>query len=177
MTRGSPLLLGAAVILLAAATASPLDRMSGRYDRHFKNGTVFGEVYYSDDILEIVPLDRRRAYFRARTNFSNGHSCSIHGVTHVEGSELVYRATSGTFTTGARCEMRLRIVGDSIDLVDANQACRQLCGARGGYEGPPEFRLRTRRPIRYLGRLRRSPQYLEALREDELRRRSQRRGI
>lgn len=148
------------VTLAAATQASLLDRLAGRYNYHFKNGTVFGETYHSDDVLEIVRLDRRRAYFRAKLNFFNGHSCAIRGVAHLEGNALVHRGTDS-------CVMRLRQVGDGLDLDDAGGSCQQTCGVRGTYMGNgPEFRLSSRRPIRYLPRLRASREYREAIAED-----------
>ena len=146
--------------LAAATQASLVDRLAGRYNHHFRNGTVFGETYRSDDVLEIVRLDRRRAYFRAKVNFFNGHSCAIWGVAHLEGNALVYRGTD-------RCVMRLRQVGTGLDLDDAGGSCQQTCGVRGTYRGEgPEFRLSSRRPISYLPRLRASREYRDAIAED-----------
>jgi hypothetical protein len=155
------------VTLAAATQASLVDRLAGRYNHHFTNGTVFGESYPSDDVLEIVRLDRRRAYFRARVNFFNGHSCAIRGVAHLEGNALVYRGTDAPFSAGSRCVMRFRPVGGGLDLDDGGGSCQQTCGARGTYMGNgPEFAMSSRRPIAYLARLRASREYRDAIAED-----------
>ena len=164
------LCVAAGLLLGAAGASSPIDRMAGRYDSHRQSGDTFGYRYFVDDALEIVPLDRRRAYFRARLNFANHHSCAIWGVAHVEARELVYRTIRYPVAGSRNCEMRIRVAGNGLDLVDVHQSCAPAhCGVRGSFNHRnPEFQLRSRRPIRYLGRLRRSPEYAEALREDDV---------
>jgi hypothetical protein len=137
--------------------------IAGRYGRHFLDATVDGQNYGADDVLEIVKLDPRRAYIRARVNFYNGHECTIFGIAHVEGGELVYRDPKPYFN-GTRCILHVRKTGGGVRLEDSN-SCRADCGARGSLNGV-DFDRRSRRPITYMERLKRSSEYRDALAED-----------
>src|SRR5436190_18737451 len=85
-------LVAAAGSPTAAADGNPRpDQLAGVYKRSFANGTVDGDKYTSEDVLEIVPVGPRTAYVRARLQFYNGHSCSMYGIARAEGPRLVYR--------------------------------------------------------------------------------------
>ena len=141
--------------------------MAGVYKTHFKNGLVDGETYISKNILEIVPYSPRAAYFRIHLEFYNGHECAISGIAEATADALVYHGERDY--TGAPCILTLRRGQDGIHISEAeNGACRnQTCGARGGYgyktDGAADFPLASRREIRYLPRLLKSDQYLEAV--------------
>lgn len=163
------MICGFAVILLSAASAGAAQRavldpatIEGVYKRQFPNALVSGETYTSEDILEIVRLDQKRAYVRAHVEGGNGHSCSIWGVARVEGPALVYRRPS-IFPEGAICTFKVKRVRNRIELSD-DYSCRDSCGARAVYEGVG-FEASSRRPIRYMSRLKASRQYREALAE------------
>ena len=47
-----------ALAAIAAAPASPVTALAGRYSKHFQNGFVDGSRYWSDDVVEIVPVAR-----------------------------------------------------------------------------------------------------------------------
>ncbi|HEX4737176.1 MAG TPA: hypothetical protein VH331_06420 [Allosphingosinicella sp.] len=152
---------------LASAAAGPAAfdpaRIAGRYSHHFLNGLVDGSKYWSDDVLEIVPLDSRRAYFRAELQFYNGHQCSIFGVARAEPGGLVYREPEAN-TDGGRCVLHIRETRTGVRLAD-DQSCRDHCGARGSLNGD-DFDRKSRRPITYLDRLKGSSEYRDALAED-----------
>jgi hypothetical protein len=153
------------VVVLIGAAAAAFDpaRIAGRYGRHFQNGRVDGSSYGVDDVLEIVKLDRDRAYFRARVNFYNGHLCAISGIAHAEPGGLVYHAAS-TSLPNDPCALRLSERRTKVRLDDAG-SCHSFCGARGSLNGV-EFDRESRRPIPYLARLKASPQFRQALAEE-----------
>lgn len=74
------LLLGLTLATVAAVPASPVTLLAGRYSKHFQNGFIDGSKYWSDDVVEIVPVDATHAYVRADLQFYNGHQCSIAGI-------------------------------------------------------------------------------------------------
>jgi hypothetical protein len=154
-------------VAFAAVAAGPAAfdpaRIAGRYSHHFLNGLVDGSHYWSDDVLEIVPLDPQRAYFRAELQFYNGHSCSIFGVAHAEAGGLVYREPQANMD-GGHCVLHIRETATGVRLED-DQSCHDHCGARGTLNGD-DFDRKGRRPITYMDRLKRSSEYRDALAED-----------
>lgn len=165
--RGAGVLAAAALMLTTAAAApDPVQALSGRYGVHFRNGNVDGAEFWSDDVVEIVPLDAAHAYFRVRLSFFNGHSCAIRGVAEPRGTALDYQAPARSGLAG--CHMTLSRKGAWLNLDDHDGSCSASCGARGGYAagGLP---WKSRRPITYLSRLKASPEYREALTEAGLR--------
>jgi hypothetical protein len=58
---GAAVTLALATSGLAADTGRPLSGMEGRYSYRFPNGMVTGERFTSENVLEIVRLDPRRA--------------------------------------------------------------------------------------------------------------------
>jgi hypothetical protein len=124
--------VSAAIGLLAAAMPqSPLLRLAGRYTHRFKNGDIDGGRYYSIDVVEIFPLDRRRALVSLELNFFNGHSCAVFGEARLEGSALVYRDKSDLRPDEAECSLKLW--RDRADLRwEDDGTCQFHCGSRGG---------------------------------------------
>ncbi|HEY1606469.1 MAG TPA: hypothetical protein VGF77_12825 [Allosphingosinicella sp.] len=151
---------------LAAAATGPAafdpGRIAGRYGHHFRNGLVDGSHYWSDDVLEIVRLDPRRAYVRAELQYYNGHQCSISGIAHAEGGGLVYREREPN--ADGHCVLRIGETKAGVRLVD-DHSCQDHCGARGSLNGI-DFDRRSRRPIAYMDRLKRSSDYRDALAEE-----------
>lgn len=147
----------------SALKAQPRDPASiaGVYKTQFKNGLVSGETYTSENILEIVRLSPNAAYVRAHLEFYNGHLCAIHGVARDEGPELVYRTPSLSEPGAKPCTLRLAIKGKALSLAD-NGSCSDFCGARGGFDGVT-FSTASRRPIRYMTRLKASREFKDAV--------------
>jgi hypothetical protein len=162
--KAAMLPLALLAVALPAATAAPLDpaTIAGQYIAHHPNGDISGASYFTDDVLEIVPTKPGAAYVRLQSYFYNGHQCSLSGIAHVEGPRLVYRPK-----VQPGCTFGIRRNGASIALEDGDGQCRAYyCGARGGLDDPTSFAAKTRKPIRYMARLKASSEYRDALKED-----------
>jgi len=132
-----------------------LDSVKGVYRHRFENGDVEGRKFPGEDILEIVPLSPKTAYFRLHLDFFNGHLCSLWGVADAVESGLLYRADA--------CRFTVRFDESQVTLLDEGGRCREeACGARGSIDGAT-FENGSRRAIRYLDRILASRQYKEAL--------------
>lgn len=161
------LALGISAILgsLACAAGVNVDAIAGVYKSQFKNATVAGEKYESEDILEIVKVSPTSAYVRAHYEFFNGHQCNINGVAKAEGDALVYRGD--TDSQGRQCVLSVKVSGGKITLDDKDGVCgRETCGARGMYNGK-SFAFSKKRAIRYMDKLKKSDEYLDAVDESE----------
>lgn len=159
--RKAIILLGLAAI--AAAPASPVSSLAGRYSKHFQNGLVDGSKYWSDDVVEIVPVDATHAYFRADLAFYNGHSCAISGIAKTLGSTLVYREKQPAYDGGPTCRLTISTKGTSLLLDDGDGGCQSYCGARGSLSKFDFIPLSSKRPISYMARLKGSSQYTSAI--------------
>ena len=157
------LALTAAAMLVAAAAYDPVTTLAGRYARHFQNGLMDGSRYWSDDVVEIVPVDRHHAYIRVETNFFNGHSCSLAGIAAAERDMLVYREPD-RFGDGTRCVLTLRHSGDRLRFDDGPNSCARHCGMRGSLHGG-ELPWKSKRTITYMARLKASADYRDAITE------------
>jgi hypothetical protein len=160
-----PVLCAAALVLTAAtkSTTDPAHALAGRYYRQFPDGLVSGEKYTGEDVAEIVPVGPAEAYVRIHLDYYNGHSCSIFGVAHSEGPALVYKASRPQYD-GRNCVLALRREGQSLSIDDAGGSCSSNCGARGTLSNVA-IPYSSKRPIRYMARLKSSREYREALAE------------
>ena len=152
----------------AVAAASLPDALAGVYKVRFENGLVTGETYRSEDILEIVPTGPAAAYVRTSLEFYNGHECSLSGIAHVEGADLVYREPVAKQIGDQRCVLHVTRKGGKVLLTDQDGSCKAYCGARGSFSGD-DFPASSRRTIRYMARLKASREFKEALAEDAAR--------
>ena len=164
---GIVLAVAVAGVAVAAGLSLP-EALAGVYKSSFENGLVTGETYRSEDILEIVPTAARAAYVRISLEFYNGHSCSLSGIAHVEGADLVYRESASKKVGDTLCVLHVRRTGAKIEISDEDGSCKAYCGARGSLSGD-SFPASSRRTIRYLPRLKASRQFKEALQEDAAR--------
>jgi hypothetical protein len=147
----------------AGNATSFLNTIAGVYRFRFKNSFVRPEdgSYESEDVLEVVPLSERAAYMRMTLEFFNGHSGGIYGVATVQGRTLVY----DDGRAGAdRCI--IQVAWEDKDVVtkadyDVTPGCSSYHGARGSLDGA-RFPLASKRPIRYLARLKASKEFAEA---------------
>ncbi len=153
----------AAIVCLGAAapSSSKVDQLAGRYSRHFPNALMDGTRYWSDDVVEIVPVGARHAYMRIRLEYANGHQCGLSGVAVAEGPALVYREPPEESDDGS-CRLRIQRDGASLRLDDGGGSCSTYCGARGTLSGVT-LPWRSKRPISYLPRLKASREYVDAL--------------
>ena len=111
---------------------------------------VDGSKFWSDDVVEIVPVDAAHAYFRAELAFYNGHSCSIAGVAKAVGNKLVYREKQASYDGGPTCRLTITTKGKSLLLDDGDGSCQSYCGARGSLSGFDFIPLSSKRPIGYM---------------------------
>ena len=149
-----------ALAAIAAAPASPVTALAGRYSKHFQNGFVDGSRYWSDDVVEIVPVDATHAYIRADLQFYNGHQCGIAGIAKAAGNTLVYREKEISAYEGKQpCTLTVSIKGKSL-LLDDGEA---YCGARGTFSGYGFIPAASKRPITYMARLTGSQEYRGAI--------------
>ena len=169
MRIGSTLLALAIGLGAGASHAQPaadplIGEIEGVYKHRFQNGLVTGEKYRSEDVVEIVRYDPTRIYVRAELQFFNGHECSISGIAAYVDGKFVYDEPS-TEPAAQACHFEVGADGQAIRFADANGACRAThCGARGGLDGYAIARD-SKRPIRYMDRLKRSTEYKQAVSE------------
>jgi hypothetical protein len=149
--------------LLAAAPASPVSTLAGRYSRHFQNGLVDGSKFWSDDVIEIVPVDAGHAYFRADLNFYNGHTCGITGIARAVGNTLVYAEKQPQYDGADKCRLTISAKGKALLLDDGDNSCKTYCGARGSLADFDSVPLSSKRAITYMARLKGSTQYKSAI--------------
>ncbi len=159
----SKLVLVVALAAVAAAPASPVTALAGRYSKHFQNGMVDGSKYWSDDVVEIVPVDATHAYFRADLQFFNGHECNISGIAKAGTGRLVYTEAKPSYDGGPTCKMTISIQGKSLLLDDGEGTCQAYCGARGSLSGFDFIPAASKRPITYMDRLKGSTEYKSAI--------------
>ncbi|MFL5140272.1 MAG: hypothetical protein ACJ8C9_16680 [Microvirga sp.] len=164
------LLLAALAPALALAAEAPVDigKLEGVYRRSFRNGDISGAKFTSTDVLEILAVEKGRAYFRTELNFFNGHLCSLSGIAEAEKAALVYREDTGG--PDHACVLRLVPGGGRIRFEDVGGLCaKESCGARGWYN-QSSFKTAARRKIGDPARLKASAEYKEAVEADEARR-------
>ena len=163
MVRLGSALLGLPLLLAAPPVAGPTSALAGHYYHQFPNGTVDGQTYTGENVVEIVPVSSGAAYVRASLSFFNGHSCEIRGVAQARGAALVYRERGDD--DGAPCVLTVSRVGRSLRLDDgADHSCDNHCGARGSLSRI-DLPFASRRPIRYMAVLKRSKEYRAAMSE------------
>lgn len=147
----------------AVAAYDPVRALAGRYSRGFDNGTVDGSRYRSEDVVEIVPVDRTHAYVRLELAFFNGHSCGEAVIAQRLGDALVYTGPrDDAYVHGRPCRLTIRRSGRSLIWDDAGGTCKASCGARGSFSNG-RLPWASKRPIRYMARLKGSREYREAL--------------
>lgn len=156
-------LLALPLLLAVGPAADPVQDLAGRYYRQFPNGTMAGDKYTGQDIVEIVPVTPRAAYVRLSLDFFNGHVCGIYGIARVEGDALVYRDPRDPGEGGKPCLLTIRRKGAKLGWSDGEGSCKDYCGMRGTLNG--ELPFASKRPIRYLPKLKASRQYREAIEE------------
>lgn len=154
-------------LLLASARdrPDPVHSLAGRYSWHFRNGDIAGNSYWSDDVVEIVPVDARHAFVRFNLQFFNGHECGLSGIAEAQGNSLLYRDLPGD-REGIRgqCTLPISRRGNKLTWNDADGGCQMYCGARGSF-GNGSIAWSSKRPITYMARLKASKEDRDALTE------------
>jgi hypothetical protein len=140
------------------AASRAISRCEGVYKTRFDNGTVSGEKFESEDILEIVRYSADKIYFRLELVFFNAHRCSVAGIAQYEDGVFTYRRGAD----GADCVLKIHVNDKDIRFEDVDGECRKYyCGARGGFTSV-KFPAKSRRRIRYMKRLLASREYASA---------------
>lgn len=146
-----------------SVSAGPVQQLAGRYNHHFLNGLVDGSNYWSDDVVEIVPVAENAAYVRVSLQFYNGHDCGMSGVAQAEGGKLVYHDPSAPILKGERkCVMSLSRQGGNLLIDDDGNTCKDYCGVRGSLMNDT-LPWKSKRPITYMATLKASSEYNDAL--------------
>ena len=116
-----------------------------------------------ENVLEIIPYDKERVYFRIHMYFDNAHPCSLYGIANVlENLELQY-VTGGLYD---KCVFGIKFSNGKINFSDPGYNCQNIsCGARGSYDGLSFFKMKQKRKIRYLPVILESREYEEAVNE------------
>jgi hypothetical protein len=172
------LLLMSLVLQVHAAEAPPaklIKDIEGVYKRRFTSGIITpGKApmeddtpYDAEDIVEIVPYDDTHIYVRAEFQFYNGHSCSISGIAAYENHAFVYHDPEPSFDGSPPCTLAVRRTDKEITFMDrltpdGPATCKFHCGVRGGLSGISIGR-KSKRPIRYIERLKASREYRRAV--------------
>jgi hypothetical protein len=150
----------------AQSGASPeaaqfLAQAAGVYKTRFQNETVTDGRYTAENILEVVPVDEHSAYVRLHLEFYNGHIAAFWGVaSYVAPDSLVYAYGEGD----DYCVITVAWTQDKVTTsADESKTpgCRLDHGVRASFDA--HFARSQRRDIRYLERLKNSPQYQGAL--------------
>lgn len=156
------LAIGSAFVGFAADS----DSIFGVYKNSFLNRDAGGRSFKSEDILELVKVTDRTAYFRIHLEFYNGHICAMAGVAERHGNDLTYRS-SDTDSHGNHCVLEIKRSDKALELDEGTSlsTCQELnCGVNGSFKGT-SFDLSRRRDIRYMARLLKSREYADALAE------------
>lgn len=172
MKPGHRLLFAPVLALPLLATGAlapdPAQTLAGRYYKQSQLHIVGYESdpYTGEDVVEIVPIAPRTAYVRVHLDFTNAHYCAIYGVARAEGDALVYRDPRPAFRNYGRCVLTIRHAGRSLSIDDGEltRCSPGYCGVRGTLSGVT-LPYASKRPIRYLSRLKASREYCNALAE------------
>ena len=142
----------------AALADQTVDALAGRYGSHFRNGDVSGAKYWSDDVVEIVPVGPDTAYIRLELDFFNGHMCLISGIGRAESGRIVYN-DHGSMSPGKPCVLSVSRRGRDLLIDDGGGSCQMgYCGERGSLSDET-LPFSSRRPISYMKQLKASQKY------------------
>ena len=160
--RRTALVVAALMCCAATGASSPVTTLAGRYSEHFQN-IDGGHSFWSDNVMEVVPVDADHAYLDIALYFPNGFSCGFAGVAKAEGDALVYRAPV-TSDTGRKCVLSVRHKGADMLLDDGDNSCKDYCGMNGSL-GDMTLPWKSKRPITYMTKLKNASAYRDALTE------------
>lgn len=152
------------------ASATLINEIQGVYKTRFMNRIIStDERFESENVIEIVPFENSSVYIRAHLEFSNAHLCSIWGIAKYANGTFVYRESENSSYGAPSCVLRisatkLKLVLSDIDTATGLSTCHMHCGARGSFSNYSISKT-SKRKIRYLERLKKSTQYLQAVEE------------
>lgn len=117
-----------------------------------------------------LAIPARAAELAALIGQIGGHQCGIAGIARQEGDAFVYR-TPSIMPGEAECTLRVGVRGDRLFLTDRAapgeaSSCSGYCGVRGSL-GDYSIARSAKRKIRYMDRVKASPNYRRAVEEHE----------
>jgi hypothetical protein len=112
-------------------------KIAGRYSHQFPNGDVQGDTYTSTDTLTIRPTGAASIHFDVELNFYNGHTCSLSGgaLYRKDGSFVFDDSPANTPSNAPSCRLAIIPTNNGVKFNDITGACKNYCGARGGWNG------------------------------------------
>ena len=122
-----------------------------------------------EDLVEIVVYDPTHLFFRIKTRFDIGHSCSIHGIATLGHGAFVYRSRQLPLDNPRPCTLRIEATPDELRISDRLESngpstCREFCGVRGDLSDVAISRMH-RRAIQDSAALKNSTEFAEAVAE------------
>ena len=161
-------------ITQASETTDPVKQFAGRFSEHFPNSDIDGDRFWSDNVVEIVPVSANAAYFRIHLEFFNGHLCDLSGVAQTSGTGLRYQESVQVYDVHAvgnmknsQCVLQISKQDDHLLLQesDPDLGCKEnYCGVRGGFDGVT-LPWKSHRSITYMQKLKTSNEYRDALKQ------------
>jgi hypothetical protein len=150
----------------AQAAGSAID---GVYTERHTVRTVEGPSALVDDVVEIARYDAAHLFFRIVTRFDIGHSCSVYGIATQVDQVFVYRAKQPPADSQQPCTLKFEVTADELRITDRLEpngpsTCRESCGIRATL-AHVAFSRKHRRPIQDLAGLKKSPEFLAAVEE------------
>jgi hypothetical protein len=143
--------------------------LEGVYTNAHTVRSVDGADEAVEDVVEIVPYDTTRVFFRIAAHFDNGHSCDVYGIATLENGGFVYRSRQLPLDNRRPCTLRVEATTDQLHISDRLEpdgasTCRDFCGMRGNLS---DFAIsRThRRAIEDIANVKSSTEFAEAVQE------------
>ncbi|MGI4851587.1 MAG: hypothetical protein ACRYGR_06565 [Janthinobacterium lividum] len=141
---------------------SIIDQITGVYKYNHRIFYISGESNMTENILEIVKINDNTIYFRTYLEFTNGHTCTLHGTAAYKGNNLFLYEDKAN----SKCKLEIIVGEKGIGFFDRDKPyCRDnYCGTRGGFDGA-SFEKFMRKPIKYMKILKNSIEYKSSIEE------------
>ena len=140
-----------------------LKRVAGVYKDHFQNGDVDGDKFNSENILEVVPVDKNAAYVRMHLEFYNGAMEDFYGIAAFDGySSLIYdNGEDGKDHCVVEFTWSKDFVTTTFDI-SKTPGCTYYTIPRGSIDGA-RFEMKRKKVIRYIQRIKNSKEFKKAM--------------
>jgi hypothetical protein len=152
-------LLATAFFSIQSWADSPnLESVEGVYREKTKIFAGDNQTFQGENILEIVKVDEKSAYIRVHLDAYNGHICSIFGVAELSDGHLKYDSDDVD-----NCTLEVNFSKENVTLIDRSYVCTYNYCGNGGSLDKIDFRVKSKRKIRYMSILKESPEYKSAI--------------
>ena len=94
------------------------DSIEGVYWNAHTVRSVNHEDETVEDLVEIVVYDPTHLFFRLKTRFDIGHSCSVQGIATLEHGAFVYRSWQLPLDNARPCTLRVEATADELRISD-----------------------------------------------------------